>query len=187
MKYIEQIKPKNPVDFEKIIKKYLHDILGFTNLKKTPIDGDFGADLFGTKDNQKFMKKDESDLKKFEILTNYLIYENTIFWSRSNYFLIAITGLLGLTITQIPSYILFEMQKVLTIFTLSFIGIILCYSWHCALKGGEFWINHWHELIIKYEKKCWEEELFAKYATRPGFHREPRFKAREIAYHVKNI
>ena len=54
MKYIDQIKPKNPIDFEQIIKKYLHDILGFTNLEDTPIKGDFGADLFGEKENYSY-------------------------------------------------------------------------------------------------------------------------------------
>lgn len=54
MKYTDQIKPKNPVDFEQIIKKYLRDILGFTNLEDTPIKGDFGADLFGEKENYSY-------------------------------------------------------------------------------------------------------------------------------------
>ena len=54
IKYTDQIKPKDPVDFENIIKKYLHDILGFTNLEGTPIKGDFGADLFGTKEGYSY-------------------------------------------------------------------------------------------------------------------------------------
>ena len=54
MKYLEQIKPKSPVDFELIIKDYLENILGFTNVTTTPAKGDYGADLFGIMEMETF-------------------------------------------------------------------------------------------------------------------------------------
>ncbi|MCP5107062.1 MAG: hypothetical protein GY950_26995 [bacterium] len=55
------------------------------------------------KDKENKTEKTEVKLQKYNILMSYLQYENSSFWSRNNFFILANTALLGFLIQKLPN------------------------------------------------------------------------------------
>lgn len=104
------------------------------------------------------MSKNKDKLEQYGILMSYLQYENSTFWVRSNFFLLANTALLGFLITSLPDiHPPNNWARILIPFVGCITGFILSILWLFALKSGEWWIKRWHSLLIKIEPQAFGE------------------------------
>jgi hypothetical protein len=111
------------------------------------------------------MTNESADLKRYEILMAYLAYENTIYWGRTNLILVAEAALLGFTATIIAGNVSasspanapspsasWSLERTIVVGALSLAGFILAIVWHKALVLGNYWINHWHQVLLQLEE-----------------------------------
>lgn len=119
------------------------------------------------------------EIEKYGILMSYLEYENSMFWGRANYFLLAQTALFGFTLTNLPALVKSTpLEKIIIPGVAGVVGLIIAYSWWKALKSGELWINRWHTLIISLEPKVFGELNVIR-------ERDPKGeRAKNTAYHM---
>ena len=118
------------------------------------------------------------EIEKYGILMSYLEYENSIFWGRANYFLLAQTALFGFTLTNLPPLAKSTpLEQIIIPGVAGVVGLILAYSWWKALKAGELWINRWHNLIEYFEPEVFGEVNVIR--ERPKDKR-----AKNVAYHM---
>lgn len=125
--------------------------------------------------------KNNEELQKYNILMSYLQYENSSFWDRNNFFILANTALLGFLIANLPNiYSPTSWERILIPFVYCFAGLFLSLLWRSALKKSEFWIKHWHSLLKKIEAGAFGE-LFV---LRDDPNKIKKSGAKKIAYKV---
>jgi hypothetical protein len=131
------------------------------------------------------MGKKEKNLEQYSILMSYLQYENSTFWVRSNFFLLANTALLGFIITSLPRELPPKNWSEILIPAVGCIsGLILTILWLFALKSGEWWINRWHFLLVEIEPFAFGETKVLRGLKTLDSKRKPKFGARQITYIV---
>ncbi len=125
------------------------------------------------------------DLERYGILMSYLQYENTIYWGRGNFFLLAQSALFGFVIASLPSMLASTpWNKILIPGFGSIAGLIVARMWQIALRSGEFWINHWHSILMELEPKAFgKQKVLRGLATLEG-QREPKERARMVAHDI---
>jgi hypothetical protein len=106
----------------------------------------------------------EIALKRYDALFRYLAYENTVYWTRSQFFLYANIGLLALTATRLPT----DGKPptfagILILAAPIAVGLLMTVLWLVILRKAEKWIDHWERLCIELEplafadQKVWRE------------------------------
>jgi len=96
--------------------------------------------------------REERRVQQYEILMSYLQYENSAYWGRANFFLVASIAFAGFVMTNIPSFEeALSWKQVFTFLVSSLIGLSLSFLWWKSLQSGEFWIDRWHFLLKKIE------------------------------------
>ena len=98
--------------------------------------------------------KPQDALKVYDTFTRYLAYENTIFWTRSQHFLVAHSALLALFGVIVFGKGVVSQPNALSAFAACFvclIGVCLSVLWHRALTSGEFWTSHWQDILRELE------------------------------------
>jgi hypothetical protein len=106
----------------------------------------------------------EMALKRFDALFRYLAYENTVYWTRSQFFLFANIGLLALTANKFPiDGKSPSLAGVLILAAPVAIGFLTSLLWLVIMRKAEKWIDHWVGLCIELEplafgdQKVWRE------------------------------
>ena len=94
----------------------------------------------------------ETALKRYDVLFRYLAYENTVFWTRSQFFVFANAGLLagtvvGLLTDRMPA----TRAGILVLAALITAGIILDILWLTSLRKVNVWIARWERLCVELE------------------------------------
>ena len=92
-------------------------------------------------------------LRIYDTFTRYLAYENTIFWTRAQHFLVAHGALLALF--GVIAFGRGSNQNATLAAAAAFlvcgVGICLSILWHRALTSGEFWTAHWQDILRELE------------------------------------
>ena len=117
-------------------------------------------------------------LEKYGLLMSYLQYENSIYWTRSNFYLLACTALFGIASSSIPSPSLnFSFHKIIAFFIISGAGLYLTFLWHQSVKSGEYWIEHWHVILKNLEPDAFSKIHVLRDFELPG---KKKVSARQI-------
>ena len=92
-------------------------------------------------------------LRVYDTFSRYLAYENTIFWTRAQHFLVAHGALLALFGAIAFGRNSSQPTTIASAAAFLVCGIGLCLSilWHRALTSGEFWTAHWQNILRELE------------------------------------
>ena len=94
----------------------------------------------------------DRSLEQYRVLMSYLQYENSAYWMRANYFLLANSIVFGFTIRVVTSAAsLREPTSVAAIAVCSVAGFILVRLWWKALEAGAYWCDRWEDLLRQIE------------------------------------
>jgi len=86
----------------------------------------------------------EMALKQYDALLRYLAYENTVYWTRCQFFLFASIGLLGLSAAKFPAqHSAATPVAVLVLASILAVGFCLTALWLVILRKAEIWIARW--------------------------------------------
>ena len=99
----------------------------------------------------------ESDLalKRYDVLFRYLAYENTVYWSRSQFFLVANAGMFAFATAKVPTSLQGLSWQYLGILgAASVAGVLLSVFWYRVLKAGEYWVSRWEKLCESLEPEA---------------------------------
>jgi hypothetical protein len=163
---------------------YRKDFLKFNRLKFPNRYGEFCIKI-GASSIIGVNIMDQAKLDQYSVIMSYLQYENSMYWGRSNFFLLAHSALFGFVITNIPSLgSENSWTDLIALAVGSIIGLILAILWRTALTSAIFWINHWHAILIKLEPKAFDKIKILRGYVNPKSIYEPKRKARNVAFHV---
>jgi len=106
-------------------------------------------------DPRPIQNSDESTelaLKRYDAILRYLAYENGVYWTRAQFFLLANTALAAFLLNQMPMGAPTPTWNRLGILAFACaIGIALTWLWREALETGEQWVRHWEEVLVDLE------------------------------------
>lgn len=109
-------------------------------------------------DEENKTEETKDELQKYGILMSYLEYENSSFWNRNNFFMVAHSALLGFFIPKLPNICsATNWDEVIIPFFYCSAGLILSWLWLLQFNESKLWIKHWHSLL-----RGIEEEAFGK-------------------------
>ena len=98
----------------------------------------------------------EVNRKRYDTVLKHLAYENTIYWTRSQLFLVANAALMGFALKEIPTSLVgVSRTRLAVLFVCSVLGILLTALWIYGLRAGQGWIAHWNSAL-----KSWEKSAF---------------------------
>jgi hypothetical protein len=106
-------------------------------------------------------------LSKYQTILGYLQYENTVFWTRSGFVLIAQTALLGFYVTMLPRAEKPTAGIALQLGCLGVIGLLLVALWFFAIASGTWWINRWRDILGELEEPAWGKRNILREANPP--------------------
>lgn len=89
-------------------------------------------------------------LRQYDIVFRYLMYENTVYWARSHFYLAANAGLLAIGIAALPKDKLVAMNLIVP-GMLAIVGFFLTFIWLAALRKANDYTNHWTSVCVKLE------------------------------------
>jgi len=98
--------------------------------------------------------KTDLALRRYIPILGYLQYENSTYWTRSNFFLTSNTLLLGFFLNIVPYSTQAPFIRLFTIYPIAVAGNILCWLWLQTLQSGSIWINHWHNVLQSLEPQA---------------------------------
>lgn len=127
-------------------------------------------------------KKDEIavNVQRYGILMSYLQYENSSFWNRNNFFMVANAALLGFLIPKLPKICPPESwEKIIIHFFYCIAGLLLSCLWRSGLKKSRMWIDHWRAKLDEIEKRAWGNGFYV-------FPKKP-IGAIKNAYHIVRL
>lgn len=87
-------------------------------------------------------------LKRFDSMSRYLSFETTMYWTRSQFFLVANAGLLAFMATKLfdPDLIHPYLAAMVCLF-----GAALSLNWYLALRTGQYWTHRWEMVCVALE------------------------------------
>lgn len=96
-------------------------------------------------------------LKRYDALMRYLAYENTTYWTRAQFFLVANAALIGFALKELPTTLKdVSTTRLVILFVCAVGGLLLTLLWIWGLKSGQGWINHWTKALRSLEPKALE-------------------------------
>lgn len=123
-------------------------------------------------------------LEQYRNVLGYLQYENTIYWTRSGFMLVAHSALLGFLTKLMPSPDEANWQSIGLSFGISLFGLALSLLWMKALLSALWWINRWHGILLRLEPDAYGDiEVFRGAVAAEG-DTKTRHGARRIAEQV---
>jgi hypothetical protein len=90
--------------------------------------------------------KEQEALERFSTISSYLQYENTAFWTRSGFILVAQAALLGFFANMLPEQSS-SWPRVIAGFVIALVGIALTFIWNYAIRVGRDWTDRWLKLL----------------------------------------
>ena len=124
--------------------------------------------------------RDEWALKQYDTLMRYYSYEGTVYWARSQHFLVANAVLFGFVASaKFPIDV--NATPWIQFILLSLIcgaGLVLTWLWRNALFAGEFWLSHWTDLLLEREHGAFgESNVLREFTTS-----RKRYSAKRVAH-----
>ncbi len=105
----------------------------------------------------RLLKGKPLELEQYSILMSYLQHENSSYWTKNGFFLIANSIFLGFIFSAIknPDDIIkiVEAYGIVGIFPIVF-GFIITLFWIGIIQGSERWINLYHSALVHLEEKA---------------------------------
>lgn len=92
----------------------------------------------------------ELALKRYDTMLRYFAYENTIYWTRSQFFLVANAGLFGFIASKVMT-VEGVAQPVIPI-GVCLAGHILSLLWYRVLRSAEYWTLRWEGVCVGLEE-----------------------------------
>ncbi|MFC2125016.1 hypothetical protein ACFLU5_09410 [Bacteroidota bacterium] len=126
-------------------------------------------------------------LEQYGMILSYHQYENSTFWTRSGFMLVAHSALLGFVVQIHPNFnpCLAQWDKIVITSIMGITGLALLIIWWKALKLGERWITKWHTLLRHLEPKAFGDiKVFRRDDTSANSKSYKRIGVRKIAYSV---
>jgi hypothetical protein len=125
----------------------------------------------------------EIALKRYDIVLRYLSYAHTIYWSRSQFFLVANAGLFGFVALKVPYSMRdfsYAQAMILAVYCVG--GITLSLLWRTALIATAGWIARWEAICVSLEG-----EAFGPTEVLRNCRRERKPSAKRIARHTASL
>jgi hypothetical protein len=98
--------------------------------------------------------EEELALKRYTPVLAYLATECTMFWNRSQLFLVAHSALIGFVAKDIPTRTNNDPANLRVPIALSIAGLVLSGLWHLAIFIGSRWIDWWKAKLIALEQEA---------------------------------
>jgi hypothetical protein len=124
-------------------------------------------------------------LEQYRNILGYLQYENTIYWTRSGFMLIAHSTLFGFLTRLLPqSNAEKAWQGIGLSFGVCMLGLALSFLWTRAIMEGLRWIDRWHSILLTLEPDAYGEIAVFRGAVTSGDHSAPRRGVSKVALDV---
>jgi hypothetical protein len=124
------------------------------------------------------MDEKEFAIRRFDTLTRYYSYETTMYWSRSQFFLVANAALLGFAASNL---IRATVDHPYLLGLLCAFGAVLSLFWYLTLRAGQYWTERWERVCIALEPMAMGDvEVFRN--CRPTWHISTKKMARITAW-----
>ncbi len=94
-------------------------------------------------------------MRQYALVVPLLATDATIYWMRSQLFLVANAALMGFALNTVPISSDARTGKICAVVIGAVVGILLCILWRRTLRSGEKWMNHWKDLL-----RQWEPTIF---------------------------
>src|SRR5690348_1422865 len=93
-------------------------------------------------------------LKRFDSIIRYLSFETTMYWSRSQFFLVANADLLAFIATKLfePDLDHRNLAAIICLF-----GAALSLNWYIDLRTGQYWTDRWEMVCLALEPEAMGE------------------------------
>ena len=122
-------------------------------------------------------KERDLAIKQFDIASKYLAHESALYWSRSQFFLVANVALFGFLASTFRDPII-QHRHFYLLGATSLVGLVLSGLWIRALAAGHQWFDYWEAKCIELEPYAFGDFLlFRKDRERPE-HKSARAVAR---------
>ncbi len=119
-------------------------------------------------------------LERFGQVMSYLQYENSMYWERGSFFMLASTALFGFMATNLlPLGATPRWEKVLVLLVVSVAGGALTVLWHRSLHAAEWWIDRWHKILRDLEPRAFGDTVLFRELP-PDKGGPPRIRMRSI-------
>jgi hypothetical protein len=92
-------------------------------------------------------------LKRYAIVMGYLTYENNVYWTRSQFFIVANVGLIGFVASRLIDP---HIAKRAFLILMSCFGLILSIYWFRIMKSALYWTNRWERICVALEGEAFE-------------------------------
>ena len=91
----------------------------------------------------------ELALKRYDVVLKYFTYENTIYWTRSQFFLVANAGLFGFVASKLMTSD--AIAHPIVIAAVCVAGLIISFLWYRVLRSAEYWTLRWESICLGLE------------------------------------
>ncbi len=120
-------------------------------------------------------------LKRFDTLFRYLAMESTLYWSRSQFFLVANAALLGFLTSFLRSLgTALTAREVVGLCVLAAVGFCVSILWYRAIGAGDRWHGYWQKQCIVFEKTAFGYPVLSQAREEP----DHRSVAKIVRYSV---
>lgn len=124
-------------------------------------------------------------LEQYRNVIGYLQYENTTYWTRSGFMLIAHAALLGFLTRLLPDQpSAASWQSIGLTFGVSLFGLALSLLWMRAIQDAIWWINRWLTILLVLEPQAYGEINVFRDVPELGDPNAPPHRLRKVAEQV---
>ena len=126
-------------------------------------------------------------IRRYQAAVGFMAYENTVFWTRAGFFLVAETALLGFIGSNLPEYgAEYVSVQAVGALVLSIVGLVMSRLWWLALRRGEFWILERKRVVDQLEEAALGELQMIR-GEDPELLGPRRGGAKAVAYHLVRL
>ncbi len=97
-------------------------------------------------------------LAQYQAVLGYLQYENSAYWTRSGFISVAQSALLGFYANLFVGPTTNDCQKRVILAVISFVGLLLAFTWGSVTSKGDWWIRRWTDVLLQLEEKAFGKE-----------------------------
>ncbi len=90
------------------------------------------------------------DIEIFKIVTDHFKQDVCEFWTRSNFYLLALTGLFSVFVATFSTTTIFNTAISISV---AILGLVIAVFWFIILRGAVEWIRQWRKQVIKLDKE----------------------------------
>jgi hypothetical protein len=94
-------------------------------------------------------------LRRYDIVIKYLVFEHTIYWSRSQFYVAANTALLVVAVAKFPTSD-FQLRHLAAPVLVAIVGLVLSIVWLLALLQAGRYADRWRSVCQQLEEVAFE-------------------------------